>query len=88
MALWKARLPAPVVAYTLVVIGLMLLPATVTARPRFLITAFPLLIAVAAVWPEEDREWWGLLLAVCGAGLVGVVTTLRAVRRHPVTAGS
>ena len=75
VALWKARLPAPVVAYTLVVIGLMLLPATVTARPRFLITAFPLLIAVAAVWPEEDREWWGMLLAVGAAGLVGVVTT-------------
>lgn len=75
VALWKARLPAPTVAYTLVVVGLMLLPATVTARPRFLITAFPLLIAVAAVWPEKDRDWWAMLLAVCGAGLVGVVTT-------------
>ena len=73
VALWKAKLPAPVVAYTLVVVGLMLLPATVTARPRFLITAFPLLIAVAAVWPEEDRDWWALLLAACSASLVGLV---------------
>ncbi len=74
-AMWKARLPAPVVAYTLVIVGLMLVTATVTARPRFLITAFPLLIAVAAIWPDEDRDWWGMLLALCGAGLVGVVVT-------------
>jgi Gpi18-like mannosyltransferase len=75
VALWKARPPAPVVAYTLVVVGLMLLPATVTARPRFLLTAFPLVIAVAVLWPDEDREWWGMLLALCGAGLTGVVVT-------------
>jgi hypothetical protein len=74
-ALWRARLPAPLTAYTLVVVGLMLLPATVTARPRFLITAFPLLIAVAAVWPDDDRDWWAMLLALCGAGLVGLVIT-------------
>ena len=74
-ALWKAKLPAPVVAYTLVIVGLMLLPNTVTARPRFLITAFPLLIAVAAVWPERDRDWWGMLLAACSAALVGLVVT-------------
>ncbi len=75
VALWKARLPAPVVAYTLIVIGLMLLPATVTARPRFIYTAFPLLIALAAAWPDDDPDWWGMLLALCGAGLVGVVVT-------------
>ena len=34
--------------------ALMLVTQTVTARPRFLITAFPLLIAVAAWWPRHD----------------------------------
>jgi hypothetical protein len=72
-AVWRAKLPAPVVAYTVVVIALMLLPETVTARPRFLFTAFPMLIAGAVIWPDEDREWWGLALASCAAGLVGVV---------------
>ena len=71
-ALFKAKLPPPVVAYTLVVVGLMLLPSTVTARPRFLYTAFPLLIAVAAVWPDDDEQWWALGLSLCGAGLVAV----------------
>jgi hypothetical protein len=72
--LFKARMPAPIVAYTLVVIALMLLPATVTARPRFLYTAFPVLIAGAAVWPEDEHAWWGLGLSVLGAGLVAVTT--------------
>jgi hypothetical protein len=44
----------------------------VTARPRFLYTAFPLLIAIAALWPKDDDEAWPLLLAACGAGLVAV----------------
>lgn len=68
--LWRARLPAPLVAYSAVVLGLMLLPATVTARPRFLLTAFPLLIAAAVVWPDEHEEGWAFLLCICGAGLV------------------
>ncbi len=71
-ALAKAKLPAPIVAYTVVVLGLMLLPSTVTARPRFLFTAFPLLIAAAAIWPDDDHEWWALGLSLCGAGLVAV----------------
>jgi hypothetical protein len=69
-ALWRARLPAPLTAYALGAIVLMLLPATVTARPRFLYTAFPVLIAAAAIWPDDHEEWWGLGLALCGAGLV------------------
>jgi hypothetical protein len=68
----KVRLPAPVVAYTAVVLTLMLLPSTVTARPRFLYTAFPLLIALAAVWPDDEEQWWALGLSACGAGLVAI----------------
>jgi hypothetical protein len=71
-ALWKRPLPVPATVYTLAILALMLLPRTVTARPRFLFTAFPLLIAVAAIWPDRDDEAWPLLLAACGAGLAAV----------------
>ena len=71
-AMWKRPLPIPVTVYTLGILALMLLPQTVTARPRFLFTAFPLLIAVAAIWPDRDDEMWPLLLAACGAGLTAV----------------
>ncbi len=81
LLLWALRrhpLPAPVVAYVVVVLALMLLPATVTARPRFLFTAFPLLISAAA-WLEhrvETRpgsEAWTLTVSACAAGLVWLV---------------
>ncbi len=51
-AAWKKRLPLPWVAFSLVIVALMLIPETVTARPRFVFTAFPLFIAVAAWWPQ------------------------------------
>lgn len=74
---WKARLPVWMTAYSWTVLVLMLTPSTVTARPRFLFTAFPLLIG-AAVWFErrrrDDDTVWPLTLAACGAGL----TTLTA----------
>jgi hypothetical protein len=41
-----------------------------------LYTAFPLLIAIGAAWPEDRGVWreaWAFLLATCGAGLVAVV---------------
>jgi hypothetical protein len=80
---WKVRLPLILSAYTAVVIALMLAPETVTARPRFMFTAFPLLIAVAAWWPDPDdnrahhraswdRAGWDFTLVLCGAGLTAV----------------
>ena len=58
-------------AYVVVILALMLLPNTVTARPRFLYTAFPLLISVAAWWSHRDRIGWELtLVGACSAGLV------------------
>lgn len=69
---WKARLPWWMTAYSWAVVALMLAPATVTARPRFLFTAFPLLIG-AAVWFEQrhrtDDRSWAMTMAACGAGL-------------------
>ena len=81
---WKVRLSLVLTAYSVVVAALMLAPETVTARPRFAFTAFPLLIAVAAWWPDPDRvdadhhraSWdrlgWDLTLVLCGAGLTAV----------------
>jgi hypothetical protein len=72
VVLWKRRLPLPMVAFALVVLALMVLPSTVTARPRFLYTAFPLFIAAAAWWPEEHEEGWGLTIAMSAAGIVAL----------------
>jgi hypothetical protein len=44
----------------------------VTARPRFLFTAFPLVIPVAAWFPRRDRVAWELMLVACGAGLAAL----------------
>ncbi|MGA0879461.1 MAG: hypothetical protein ACO3SP_10115 [Ilumatobacteraceae bacterium] len=66
----KHKLPPAAAAYSAVVVALMLLPATVTARPRFLFTAFPLLIA-ASVWlgaPRRANVWPYLV----GFGLMGL----------------
>lgn len=69
-AMRRHRLPAMYVAYTVVVIVLMLLPATVTARPRFLYTAFPLIFPVARVLRDDDNDWWLLTLVLLAGGLV------------------
>ena len=72
---WRARLPIWMSAYSWVVIALMLAPATVTARPRFLFTAFPLLIG-AALWFEQrhrtDDRSWAMTMAACGGGLAAL----------------
>jgi Dolichyl-phosphate-mannose-protein mannosyltransferase len=72
---WRARLPIWMSAYSWAIIGLMLAPATVTARPRFLFTAFPLLIG-AALWFEQrhrsDDRSWAMTMAACGAGLAAL----------------
>ncbi len=81
--LWKRHLPLPLVAFCAVVIALMLIPETVTARPRFIFTAFPLFISVAAWWPDPtpdpdhhraswDRSGWDLTLVLSGAGLAAL----------------
>jgi hypothetical protein len=71
----KAKLPLFINAYSWTVLALMLAPATVTARPRFLFTAFPLLIG-AAVWFERrhrfDERSWAMTVGACGAGLAAL----------------
>ena len=50
----------------------MLIPNTVTARPRFVYTAFPLFISAAAWLQRKHRDWWTYIFASCAAGLVGL----------------
>ena len=72
---WRARLALVLSVYAWSVLALMLVPATVTARPRFLFTAFPLLIG-AAKWYEHrrrtDQTVWSITMAACGAGLAAL----------------
>lgn len=67
------RLPAEAAAYSAVILALMLLPATVTARPRFLFTAFPMLIA-AAIWFDQPsrRFMWPYVVGSCLAGVTAL----------------
>ena len=66
----KHKLPSIFFWYSIGILVLMLIPATVTARPRFLYTAFPLFISVAAMLRDEDDRYWTLLVASLSAGLV------------------
>lgn len=68
----RQAMPAYVWAYTLAIVFLMIIPRTVTARPRFLFTAFPLFIGVAAWWPKKWHDAWTYLMLLCSAGLVAI----------------
>lgn len=69
---YRVRLPPPMLAYVAVILILMLIPETITARPRFLFTAFPLMIPVAVWLPRRSPIMWQLLMVGCGIGLVGL----------------
>lgn len=79
VAAWKSRLSWAPAAYSLVVVALMVLPSTVTARPRFLYTAFPLLIAYAKWRDDDDADRWAFTYTLCGAGLA-ILTAMYGVR--------
>ena len=67
---YRKRLPPAMIAYSAGIIVLMLIPNTVTARPRFLYTAFPLFISAAAFLHSDRRDWWPYVIGACSAGLV------------------
>lgn len=69
---WRYRLSWPMSAYVAGVLFLMLMPSTVTARPRFVYTAFPLLISAAAWFHHRGRNWWPYALGACSAGIVAL----------------
>ena len=68
----RYKIPLMYHAYSLTVVLLMLAPATVTARPRFLFTAFPLIFPVARALRDDDDKWWPIVVIVFVAGLVTV----------------
>jgi len=70
MVRWRP--PAIFWIYTVVVIGPVLLSATISSRPRFAMTAFPLLIAYAR---SARGMAWSALLATSGV-LLGALTLL------------
>jgi hypothetical protein len=65
----RVRLPWPMLAYVAVVAVLMIGPDTVSARPRFVFTAFPLVVGIAAWWPRRPREAWDALVVVSAGSL-------------------
>jgi hypothetical protein len=69
---WRYRPTWPMSAYVAAVLFLMLMPSTVTARPRFLYTAFPLLITAAVWFQRRGSAWWPYAIGACSAGLVGL----------------
>lgn len=83
LTMWRKRPPLSAVAFTVVVVALMVLPSTVTARPRFVYTAFPLIICCAAWWEMSPRlnRWlrgdpdghaWALFVGLNCAGLAAL----------------
>ena len=72
LAARRHKLPLHYMAYSLTVLVLMLAPATVTARPRFLYTAFPLIIPVARAVRDDKEKWWPVTVIALAVGLVAV----------------
>lgn len=70
---WRKRLPIGLTTYAVVVTVLMVIPREVTARPRFVFTAFPLAIAVAAWWPRRRVLWEPLVVLSAGSLVVFAV---------------
>lgn len=68
----KHRIPAVYMSFAGAVVFLMLLPATVTARPRFLFTAFPLIFPVARALRDDDDKWWPIVVSLMATGLVTI----------------
>ena len=81
----RVRLPWPMLAYVAVVAALMIGPETVSARPRFVFTAFPLVLGIAAWWPRRPREAWDGLVVLSAGGPRRGGDVLRLVRGDPMS---
>ena len=71
--LWCAvrkRVPLTWLVFSAGIGFFMLTPTIVSARPRFVWTAFPLAIAVAAWWPSGRRRSWDALVVLNAGALV------------------
>jgi len=68
--LLRARLPAPIVAYALSYEALALLSGALAPRPRFIFTAFPLVMALAFA---VKGRLFNIVLAISSAAMVTLV---------------
>jgi hypothetical protein len=68
--LLRARLPAPIVAYALSYEALALLSGALAPRPRFIFTAFPLVMALAFA---VKGRLFDIVLAISSAAMVTLV---------------
>lgn len=71
----RMRIPLPMLAYVAGVAALMVMPATVSARPRFVFAAFPLVFGVAA-WLPRRRRYLFEGVVVLSAGSMVVFTMI------------
>lgn len=65
-------IPAPAMAFSIVIVFLMLITQIVIARPRFAFTAFPLMIPIAVVL--ERRAMTRLVWFALSAGALGLIS--------------
>jgi hypothetical protein len=75
--LWRWRPPAVVTIYTMGVLVLCLGSWTLGARPRFVFTAFPLIVAVARA---ARGRWFAVLLGVSTLAMFGLAMLYTAPR--------
>lgn len=66
----RTRVPLAMLAYVAVVAFLMIAPSTVSARPRFVFAAFPLVLGVARWWPRRNRYAFDALVVLSAGSLV------------------
>lgn len=71
-ALWRWRPPGELVIYAAGVIGLALAARTLGLRPRFLLTALPLVWALG-IWLRGERFWAALLASSGGLAVLAVL---------------
>lgn len=71
-ALWRWRPPGELVIYAAGVIGLALAARTLGVRPRFLLTALPLVWAFG-IWLRGERFWAALLASSGGLAVLAVL---------------
>lgn len=75
VVLWRWRPPAELTIYTVGIVALAAIPPELGPRPRFVFTAFPLIVALA--WAA--RGWVYQLLVVTSAALLPTFMVLYAV---------
>lgn len=67
----RRRIPAAILVYCLVIAVMMVGSDNLTARPRLVVAAFPLAIAVAAWWPRRRPYAFGGFVLLSTSVLVG-----------------